>query len=86
MIATSSGFMTYARSLHPQIAGVQEKIANDPGTVLLLPWFDKELCIRETVRRQLDRSYTSRDPAQHRDIIGQRVRPMQGAGNDTGRQ
>lgn len=53
----SSGFMTYPRDIHPRYARLQRDIDESPMTFVLLPSLDLDICVTETVRRQLARPF-----------------------------
>jgi shikimate kinase len=72
VMATSSGFMTYDASIHPQIRQIHQDILDCPRTVLLLPSFDEEKCVKETVRRQATKVHEDRDPHIQRARIVER--------------
>lgn len=55
--ALSSGFMTYAHTIHPEYARLRQAIERSPTTFVLIPSLDRELCVAETVRRQLTRPF-----------------------------
>lgn len=57
VIALSSGFMTYAPDVHPEYARVRQEIEHDSSTFVLLPSLDREICVAETVRRQITRPF-----------------------------
>lgn len=57
----SSGFMTYASSEIPGYAQVRSAIELDALTVLLLPSFELEACVKTLVQRQLSRPYLQAD-------------------------
>ena len=57
VIALSSGFMTYSQDIHPDYQGLRLDIEQSPTTFLLIPSLDRELCVAETVRRQLARPF-----------------------------
>ncbi|MDF3822678.1 shikimate kinase [Leptospira sp. 96542] len=57
VVALSSGFMIYPHSVHPDYPDIRQAIVSDIRTVLLLPSLDLELCVSETVRRQLLRPF-----------------------------
>ena len=57
VIALSSGFMTYRRDVHPEYARLRRSIEQSPTAFVLLPSLTRDLCIPETVRRQLDRPF-----------------------------
>ena len=58
VIALSSGFMTYRDDAHSGYPELYREIASSPSTVVLLPSFDYETCVTETVRRQLRRPFS----------------------------
>lgn len=55
--ALSSAFMTYSKDLHPQYRAIHQRIACSAETFVLLPTLDLETCVREIVRRQLQRPF-----------------------------
>ena len=57
VFALSSGFMTYGIEAYPAYPGIIQGIAGSRSTVVLLPAFDFEMCVAETVRRQLQRPF-----------------------------
>jgi shikimate kinase len=57
VIALSSGFMTYARDTHPDYSRVRREIEQHPNTLVLLPSLDRDVCVAETVRRQVARPF-----------------------------
>ena len=57
VMALSSGFMTYERNAHPQYARIRSEVELCPNTFALLPSFDCEVCVSETVRRQIARPF-----------------------------
>jgi shikimate kinase len=57
VFALSSGFMTYGNDAHPAYLDIIQDIAGSRSTVVLLPAFELELCVAETVRRQLQRPF-----------------------------
>ena len=71
VIALSSGFMTYQHDAHPAYRGLYREILNDHSTAVLLPSFDEEACVAETVRRQLRRPF-SRSAEQEEKVIRSR--------------
>ena len=58
VLALSSGFMTYADTVHPQYRTACQAIITSPSTVVLLPSNDRETCVAETVKRQVARSFS----------------------------
>ena len=69
--ALSSGFMTYPATIHPEVREIQEGLLRSETTILLLPSFESDECIEETVRRQMRRPYASSE-AQEREKIRRR--------------
>jgi len=57
VVALSSGFMTYARDIHPEYPRVCCEIAQSPTTFVLLPAVDRDVCVAETVQRQIGRPF-----------------------------
>ena len=76
VVALSSGFMTYARDIHPEYETVWREIEQSPTTFVLLPAVDRDVCVAETVRRQIGRPFgrsASREeaaPSAIRDLYG----------------
>jgi shikimate kinase len=68
VIALSSGFMTYRDEAHPAYRGLHQEIVDSPLTVVLLPSFDYETCVAETVSRQLRRPF-SRSAEREEQVI-----------------
>lgn len=58
VLALSSGFMTYPSDVHTEYERDTQDIASSPSTIVLLPSFDLQACVTETVRRQLPRSFS----------------------------
>src|SRR5262245_18231784 len=48
VVALSSGFMTYALDVHPDYSRILCELEH-PGTFVLLPSLDREVCVSETV-------------------------------------
>lgn len=71
VLALSSGFMTYQSDIHPRYARYRKEIACDPTTFVLLPSLDPEVCIAETVRRQIARPF-ARPPEREEEVIRNR--------------
>jgi shikimate kinase len=57
VVALSSGFMTYARDIHPEYLRVHRELEQHPNTFVLLPSLDRDVCVAETVRRQTARPF-----------------------------
>ena len=57
VVALSSGFMTYGDDVHTGYARCRQRIASSQSTFVLLPSLDLEVCVAETVRRQLLRPF-----------------------------
>lgn len=68
VVALSSGFMTYSSDAHPEYARVRREIEECTQTFLLLPSLDRELCVAETVRRQVARPF-GRSPEREEAVI-----------------
>jgi shikimate kinase len=69
--ALSSGFMTYSRNIHREYARLRRDVEQSPTTFVLIPSLNRELCVAETVRRQLARPFT-RSPAEEEGVIRER--------------
>jgi shikimate kinase len=57
VVALSSGFMTYAHDIHPEYARVRRVLEQHHRTFALLPSLDRDVCVAETVRRQIARPF-----------------------------
>jgi shikimate kinase len=57
VVALSSGFMTYARDVHPDYSRVRREFVEHPNTFVLLPSCDRDVCVTETFRRQIARPF-----------------------------
>jgi shikimate kinase len=57
VIALSSGFMAYASDTHPEYGRIRREIQECARTFVLLPSLNRELCVTETVRRQVARPF-----------------------------
>jgi shikimate kinase len=68
VVALSSGFMTYARDVHPEYSRILRELEHHPGTFVLLPSLDRDVCIAETVRRQIARPF-GRSAAEEEAVI-----------------
>lgn len=68
VVALSSGFMTYARDIHPEYWRLRCDIEQCPTTFALLPSLDRDACVAETVRRQVARPF-GRSPAREEAVI-----------------
>jgi shikimate kinase len=73
VVALSSGFMTYASDAHPEYTRVRREIEECAHTFVLLPSLDRELCVAETVRRQVARPF-GRSPEREEIVILARFR------------
>ena len=69
--ALSSGFMTYPEDIHPEYARLRHDIEQNPATFVLIPSLDCEICVAETVRRQLERPF-ARSAAAEEAVIRER--------------
>jgi shikimate kinase len=67
IVALSSGFMTYPDDIHPAYRAWTRRIASSPLTFVLLPSLDVEVCVAETVRRQLGRPFAR--PAEGEELV-----------------
>jgi len=68
VIALSSGFMTYASDAHPEYGRIRRVLEECAQVFLLLPSLDRELCVAETVRRQVARPF-GRSPEREESVI-----------------
>ena len=68
VVALSSGFMTYASDTHPEYRRVRHEIEECAQTFALLPSLNRELCVAETVRRQVARPF-GRSPEREEAVI-----------------
>lgn len=57
VVALSSGFMTYARDIHPEYSRARRELEQHTNTFVLLPSLDRDACVAETVRRQIARPF-----------------------------
>ena len=57
VVALSSGFMTYSPDIHPEYPTLRHEIERSPTTFVLLPSVDRDVCVGETVRRQVGRPF-----------------------------
>jgi len=60
--------MTYARDTHPDYSRVRREIEQHPNTLVLLPSLDRDVCVAETVRRQIVRPF-GRSSVQEEAVI-----------------
>jgi shikimate kinase len=68
VVALSSGFMTYARDIHPEYSRVRRELEQHVNTFVLLPSLDGDVCVAETVRRQIARPF-GRSSAKEEAVI-----------------
>ena len=68
VVALSSGFMTYANDAHPEYGRIRREIQECSRTFVLLPCLNRELCVAETVRRQIARPF-GRSPEREESVI-----------------
>jgi shikimate kinase len=68
VVALSSAFMTYARDIHPEYSRVRRELEQHPNTFVLLPSLDRDVCVAETVRRQIARPF-GRSSAKEEAVI-----------------
>ena len=73
VVALSSGFMTYARDAHRNYGRVRRELEGCAETFILLPSLDRELCVAETVRRQVTRPF-GRPPEREEAVIRARFK------------
>jgi shikimate kinase len=71
VLALSSGFMTYGNDDHGDYQSIYWQIVSSPSTVVLLPSFNYETCVVETVARQLMRPF-SRTAEREEEVIRER--------------
>jgi hypothetical protein len=57
VIALSSGFMTYASDSHPEYRVIRRELEQCAQTFALLPSLDRELCVADTMHRQVARPF-----------------------------
>ena len=60
--------MTYANDVHPDCARLRHEIAVSASTLVLLPSLDYDVCVAETVRRQLGRPF-SRTARREEEVV-----------------
>ena len=72
VMALSSGFMTYPADVHPAYEACCRDILGSPTSFVLLPSLEPEACIRETVRRQLQRPF-ARSAERESQVIRERL-------------
>ena len=68
VVALSSGFMTYASDTHPEYERARRDLEECAQTFVLIPSLDRELCVAETVRRQVARPF-GRSPEREEAVI-----------------
>jgi shikimate kinase len=68
VLALSSGFMTYASDIHLEYGRIRRELEECARTFVLLPSLDRELCVAETVRRQIARPF-GRSPEREEAVI-----------------
>jgi shikimate kinase len=68
VVAASSGFMTYRHDIHPDYSRVRWEFEHSPNTFVLLPSVDLDVCVAETVRRQIGRPF-ARSAAKEEAVI-----------------
>ena len=72
VVALSSGFMTYPPLVHPGYPALRREVEGSPATFVLLPSLDLEVCVVETVRRQLARPFGRRPASREEAVIRER--------------
>jgi len=70
VIALSSGFMTYARDIHPEYPRMWSEIERSSSTFVLLPSLNRDTRIAETVRRQIRRPFGRSSSEEEAVILG----------------
>ena len=68
VVALSSGFMTYSLDIHPEYPTLRRGIERSPTTFVLLPSVERDICVAETVRRQVGRPF-GRSPSREEAVI-----------------
>jgi shikimate kinase len=63
--------MTYPQNVHPEYARLRRAVEQGPMTFVLLPSLTRELCVAETVRRQMARPF-ARSRAKEEAVIRER--------------
>jgi shikimate kinase len=63
--------MTYPGGIHPEYARFHRDIEESPTTFVLIPSLDRDLCVAETIRRQLARPF-ARSAATEEVVIRER--------------
>ena len=56
--ALSSGFMAYPKDIHCEYSRLRHDLERSLTTFVLIPSLHREICVAETVRRQLARPFT----------------------------
>jgi shikimate kinase len=72
IVALSSGFMTYPADVYPAYPVWRQRVASSPSTFVLLPSLQFETCVKETVHRQLGRSF-ARSAEREEQVIRARL-------------
>ena len=80
--ALSSGFMTYPPDVHPEYPRLRRDIEHGPMTFVLIPSLDRDVCVAETVRRQLERPF-ARSAEKEEAVIRERFPRYLGLGART---
>lgn len=80
VLALSSGFLTYPADVDPQYPALHHAIEHDPLTALLMPAFELERRVAETVRRQMARPHLAGDRAREEHVIRERFPTLHGPG------
>ena len=71
VVALSSGFMTYPLDIHPEYPRLRQAVAQSRTTCVLIPSLEREVCVAETVRRQLTRPF-ARSAAREEAVVRDR--------------
>jgi shikimate kinase len=69
VVALSSGFMVYEASVHPEYASLHDELAHCQHFFVLLPSLDIEVCVGETVRRQLSRPIGCKSAEREEEVL-----------------
>jgi shikimate kinase len=80
VVALSSGFMAYPDDVHPDYQRWRQQVAFSPRTFVLLPSFQLETCVKEIVRRQLERPF-ARSAEREEQVIRARFPIYSGLGS-----
>jgi len=68
VVALSSGFMAYSLDIHPEYPALRHEVERSQTTFVLVPSVDPDVCVAETVRRQISRPF-GRSPSREETVI-----------------